>query len=91
LIGFIFSGLVHEVVISLPARAWYGGPTLFFAIQGAGILAERTRVGRKLGLGTGFRGWLFTMTLLALPAPLLFHQAFVLKVVVPFVDALVGL
>jgi len=86
--GFVFSGLVHDLVISVPAGGGYGGPTLFFVIQGAGILAQRSRLGRKFGLETGWRGWLFTMTALVGPAVLLFHDPFVTGVVVPFLHAL---
>jgi hypothetical protein len=86
--GFVFSGLVHDLVISWPAGGGYGGPTLFFAIQGVGILVERSRVGRAIGLGRGAGGWLFAMLVLAAPAPWLFHQPFVKTVVVPFMHAM---
>lgn len=86
--GFAFSGVIHDVVISVPADGGYGGPTLFFLLQGAGVLAERSRAGRTLGLGGGGRGWLFTVTLLLVPAPLLFHWPFVTRVMVPFLQAL---
>jgi hypothetical protein len=60
---------------------------LFFLIQAVGMLAERSRVGRRLGLGAGRRGWLFAATLLLSTAPLLFHPPFVLRVIVPFMHA----
>ncbi len=86
--GFAFSGVIHDVVISLPAGGGYGGPTVFFLLQGVGLLIERSRVGRSLGLGTGWRGWLFTWGMLLLPAPILFHEPFVTGIVVPFMRAL---
>ena len=87
--GFGFSGLLHEMVISVPARGGYGGPTLFFVLQAAAILAERSPAGRRLGLGRGgWRGWFFTMLALVLPAGLLFHPPFVCAVIVPFLAAL---
>jgi Membrane bound O-acyl transferase family len=86
--GFVFSGVVHDLVISLPARGGYGGPTLFFSLQGAGLLAERTRLGRAWGLGRGGRGWLFAMLALALPVGMLFHPPFVRRVFVPFMRVL---
>lgn len=85
--GFAFSGLVHDVVISLPAGGGYGGPTMFFLIQSAGLLTERSRIGRSLGLGRSFPGRLFTMTILLAPIGLLFHRPFVTGVVVPFLQA----
>ena len=86
--GFLFSGVVHEAVISLPAGGGYGGPTVFFAIQGLALLFERSRVGRRIGLGRGVRGRLFTGVVLLAPAVALFHPPFVLGIVVPFLAAL---
>ena len=87
-VGFLFSGLVHDLVISVPAGGGYGGPTLFFAAQGLGILFERSRFGRGIGLGQGTRGWLFTMLVLVVPAPVLFHPPFVQRIIVPFMRSL---
>ena len=86
--GFLFSGLVHELVISVPAGGGYGGPTLFFTVQGLGILVERSRSGRGIGLAQDGRGWLFTMLVLVLPAAGLFHPPFVERIVVPFMQSL---
>lgn len=88
LAGFVFSGVVHDVVISGPAGGGYGGPTLFFTLQGLAMLAERSAAGRRIGLGRGARGWLFTMTVLVAPAGILFHRPFVVEVVVPFMRVL---
>ncbi len=86
--GFVFSGLVHDLVISWPAAGGWGGPTIFFAIQAGGVLLERTRPGRALNLGRGLRGKLFTMATVLLSAPLLFHPPFVERVVIPFMQAM---
>jgi hypothetical protein len=88
LVGFLCSGVIHDVVISGPARGGFGGPTLFFAAQGLGILAERSLAGRRLGLGRGWRGRAFTAAMLVLPLPVLFHVPFVRRLVVPFMGAL---
>jgi alginate O-acetyltransferase complex protein AlgI len=88
LAGFVGSGVVHDVVISWPVGAGWGGPTTFFAVQGVGILVERTRAGRRAGLGRGWRGRAFVAAALVLPLPLLFHQPFVTGIVVPFMSAL---
>ncbi|MGL4464140.1 MAG: wax synthase family protein [Planctomycetia bacterium] len=85
--GFAFSGLVHDLVISWPAGGGYGGPTAFFLLQGVGILAERSRAGKAMGLGDGGRGRLFTIIVLLGPVGLLFHRPFVVEVVVPFLRA----
>ncbi len=84
LAGFLFSGAIHELVISVPARGGYGGPTLYFAIQGTAIIIERSAFGRRLGLGRSWPGRTFAMVVLIGPILLLFHPRFVVGVVVPF-------
>lgn len=85
---FLLSGLLHDLVISLPARGGYGLPTLYFALQGGGVAFERSRLGRRLGLRKGFRGWLFMAAVTAVPAFWLFHQVFVVRVILPFMEAI---
>jgi hypothetical protein len=87
LAGFLVSGAVHELVISVPAYGGYGGPTLYFAIQGVGIVIERTRLSRRIGLGSGWLGRAFTMLVLIAPVFLLFHRPFVIRVIIPFMRA----
>jgi predicted DCC family thiol-disulfide oxidoreductase YuxK len=88
LLVFGLSGLIHEAVISLPARGGYGLPTLYFLIQGAGVLAERSRFGRFVGLGRGMRGWLFTFLITVAPVLALFHPPFVKHVILPMLTAI---
>jgi len=87
LAGFFFSGVVHELVVTVPAVGGYGGPTLFFSLQGVAILFERSRAGQLLALGQGFPGWLFVMLELAIMANLAFAYPFVENVVLPFMHA----
>lgn len=88
---FLVSGLVHESVISVPARAGWGGPFLYFAIQAAGAWFEKSAIGRALRLGQGARGRMWTMLVTLAPVPLLFHPAFVTKVMTPFFSTLAAL
>jgi predicted DCC family thiol-disulfide oxidoreductase YuxK len=83
LLVFLVSGLIHEMVISLPAHGGYGLPTGYFVLQGLGIAGERTRLGRRVGLGRGWRGWLFTVIVAAAPAYWLFPPPFVRTVILP--------
>jgi hypothetical protein len=87
-VGFLFSGIVHDLVISLPAGAGYGGPTLYFLVQAGAIFFEHSAFGKRLGLGRGVRGWLFAMFVLVGPMFLLFHLPFIRNVIVPFLDAI---
>ena len=79
---FAASGLVHDLVISLPAGAGYGLPTAYFLVQGLGVLAERTDVGRRL------KGRTLAAAVLLAPLPWLFHRPFVHNVVLPLLDAI---
>jgi alginate O-acetyltransferase complex protein AlgI len=85
---FVASGLIHDLVISLPARGGYGLPTLYFLLQGAGVAAERSRFGARLGLGHGVSGWCFMMVFLVVPVFFLFHPWFVMRVILPFMRAI---
>lgn len=84
LVGFLVSGLIHDVVISWPVDAGYGMPTAYFLCQGAGVVAERSRFGKWIGLGRGLRGRLFCVVTLLAPVGWLFHRQFVCGVIVPF-------
>ena len=83
LVAFAASGLIHELVISLPAGAGYGLPTGYFLLQGLAVLGER----KWNALRRGISGWLFTIVV-AVPAYWLFHPPFVRHVIVPFMQAI---
>jgi alginate O-acetyltransferase complex protein AlgI len=85
---FISSGLVHELVISVPARGGYGWPTAYFVLQGAGVLFAHTDFAREQGVGRGWKGRLLTVLVTAAPAFCLFHPPFILNVIIPFLKTL---
>ena len=74
LAAFLFSGLLHEAAISLPVRAGFGLPFLYFVLQGVLALVEREH---------GPLGRPATVASLVLPLPLLFHPPFLRSVVWP--------
>ena len=88
LLVFLVSGVVHDLVISLPARGGYGLPTGYFLLQGAAMLFERSHIGRALGLGKGWRGRAFAWIVVAGPAFRLFHPPFVHNVILPMLQVL---
>ncbi len=85
---FVASGLIHDLVISVPARGGYGLPTAYFVMQGVGVTMERSRIGRRLGLRDGITGRLFLVLIAAGPVFWLFHPPFVLRVIIPFMKAI---
>ncbi len=87
LLVFVASGLIHDLVISLPARGGYGFPTGYFVLQGLGVTLERSTLGRRLGLQKGPVAWIFLLIVTAAPAFWLFHPPFVLRVILPFMRA----
>jgi Membrane bound O-acyl transferase family len=84
LLVFLASGLIHDLVISLPARGGYGLPTAYFMLQGLGVTLERSSWGEKVGLQKGLPAWIFLIVVAAAPAFWLFHPPFVLRVIIPF-------
>ena len=86
LIVFIFSGLVHELVISLPVLAGFGLPMLYFLIHGLLVVFERYI--KKMGYPINrywVIGWAWTMLWILLPFQLVFHQPFLDKIALPFI------
>jgi alginate O-acetyltransferase complex protein AlgI len=88
---FVLSGVIHELVISVPAHAGYGLPTTYFSLQAGGIIVERTRAGKALGLGAGVRGRIFTAAWAGAPAFILFPPVFVRTVVLPMLARIAAL
>jgi hypothetical protein len=84
LAAFVASGIIHDIVISFPARGGYGLPTGYFLLQGISVLFERSPLGRRLGVQSGFLGWLFVLLCAGLPAFWLFHPLFIRNVMLPF-------
>ena len=82
--AFAGSGLIHELVISLPAGGGFGLPTGYFLFQGLAILAQR----KASSLRGDLSGWLFTMIVIAGPAYWLFHPPFVTRIILPFMRAI---
>jgi alginate O-acetyltransferase complex protein AlgI len=85
---FLFSGLVHDLVISLPASGGYGLPTIYFLLQGALVLGEGTTVGRRLRREKPVLVRAFAWLAVLGPAPLLFHAPFLHRIVLPFLAAI---
>ncbi len=75
LAAFLFSGILHELAISLPVRAAFGLPTLYFLAHGALVALER-----RWPLGR-----VVTLAAIILPLPLVFTPPFVTRVLWPIV------
>jgi hypothetical protein len=84
---FVASGLIHDLVISVPARGGYGLPTGYFLLQGLGVALERSNLGARIGLQAGLRARIFAIVVTAAPAFWLFHPLFVQRVILPFLEA----
>lgn len=82
---FCFSGLIHDLMISIPAGAGYGLPTLYFLIQFLAVMVERLPAIRNLH---PLIRRLFTFAVVVGPVGILFHRDFVLNVFVPFLNVI---
>jgi hypothetical protein len=83
MIVFAMSGLIHDVVISIPSRGGHGWPSLYFLVQGVAVLVEKSKFGRRIGLGRGAVGRLFGWIIIVPGAFWLFHPPFVREVILP--------
>ncbi len=84
-LSFAISGLAHELVISVPASAGFGLPTLYFLAQALGITLEKRAFPKHAKRpASPLTRWIFTHTFTALPAFILFHPPFVERVMLPF-------
>lgn len=80
---FLLSGLLHELALSFPAGGGWGGPLLYFLVQGLAMRAEY-----RWGIEQKPWSRLWTWTLLLGPLPLLFHSKFLTTLVVPLYEFL---
>ncbi|SEO85766.1 alginate O-acetyltransferase complex protein AlgI [Mucilaginibacter gossypiicola] len=83
-VAFLFSGLLHELALSVPVNSGYGLPMLYFVIQGVVLLVEKKLIRRNIAFLKHpilARLWLFFW--LVVPMPLLFHAQFIKLVVWP--------
>ncbi len=80
---FLASGLIHELVLTLPAGGGYGLPTLYFALQAAGLFIERLALVRRRPLLNRVFAWLVLLA----PLGWLFPPVFVRNVILPMLQA----
>ncbi|WP_390624122.1 hypothetical protein [Fodinicola feengrottensis] len=78
--AFLLSGVLHELAISVPVNAWYGGPLAYFGLHAVLTTAEsRLRIHRwPVALAR-----LWTWLAILAPLPLLFHTPFREALVTP--------
>lgn len=76
---FLISGILHDVIVTIPARGGYGGPTLYFLLQGCGMMLE-TRIPERNRLARRAFAFVFLVGFLAVGYP----PEFVENVAEPF-------
>lgn len=83
---FLFSGVIHDLVITVPARGGYGLPTLYFLIQAAAIELARSPLGKRFRLRHGLGARLLAAVALIAPLGLLAPRPFIENCIVPLVS-----
>src|SRR5262249_30351983 len=83
---FVISGLLHELAISYPCLSAWGGPLLYFVLQGTAYLAEPRVLRAKRAKGILKRLWV--LGVIVVPVPLLFTAPFRDALVVPLFQTL---
>ena len=84
MLAFMFSGLLHELALSVPVNSGYGLPMIYFVIQGSIVLFERFLISGKLKfMQNGILASVWVFFWLVMPMPLLFHPEFIKQIVWP--------
>jgi len=83
--AFVASAILHECAITLPVLAGYGGPSLYFLLQGFYVVLEKqpsmvARLERHPLLGR-----CITLAVIALPVPVCFVAQFRTQIALPLV------
>ena len=89
--AFLWSGLLHELAISVPVRAGFGLALSYFALHGVLVLVEQRLERTRWAVSRW--GWLahvWTLGWLVLPLPVLFHPWFLRGVVWPLIGMSFG-
>jgi hypothetical protein len=82
IVAFLFSGLLHEMAISVPVKSGLGYPLLYFLIHGLLMLLEKILERRGVGIFKNkIIGRVWVVFWLLLPLPILFHSQFIKNVV----------
>ena len=84
--AFLASGALHELAISVPVLAGFGGPLAYFLLHGVLVLIERALERRGWGVTKwGPASHVWVLAWLALPLPILFHRPFLEGCVWPLI------
>jgi alginate O-acetyltransferase complex protein AlgI len=84
--AFLASGVLHELAISVPVLAGFGGPSVYFLIHGVLVLVERALERRGIGVTTwGWASHVWVLGWLVAPLPILFHRPFLEGCVWPII------
>lgn len=85
-VAFLFSGLLHELAISVPVKAGFGLPLLYFALHVVAMFIEKhfERTGSPIHR-KAWVGRLWTTAWLVIPLPILFHRPFLNGCVWPLI------
>ncbi|WP_316818342.1 membrane bound O-acyl transferase family-domain-containing protein [Pedobacter nyackensis] len=82
--GFAFSGILHELALSVPVNSGFGLPFLYFLIHGCLVIFEKILINNQILILQHHvirKIWVFFW--LVVPAPLLFHETFVKQILWP--------
>ena len=84
--AFLFSGLLHEMAISVPVMTGLGLPLIYFFIHGILMLLEKFMERKGMSISKNkIVGRTWVIFWLAAPMPILFHETFIKKIVWPLI------